>query len=465
VADDRTPLTIFEALTMTTYTTTPFARVRSASLVLGVVLAACPSDDPSAADSTSGDATGPDTDTDTTNTDATDTDATDTSGVDCGNDIIEEGEECDGVDLGGSACADVDPGFVGGTLACGATCTFDASGCTIDPGAAVVAINELTSEAVLAGDFMGPNDAIELHNAGGIAADVSGWQISDDAMFLPEKTYVFPAGTMIEPGAFVVLLSVDLLSGTGDFPFGISDSVEETITLVDADGVMVDAIATNGYEARVSYCRLPDASGPWFQCEQTFGAANQLAATACGNGMIEDVEECDGDDVGGVTCEALALGYTGGAIACTGACNLDADGCTTDSAIVLNEIDATNDNIEIFNGSAGAIDLSGWVLTDDNVEADYDATVDTAELVFGPGTTLAAGAYLVVGVGFGPGQHPFGLGLGGDSITLLDPAGGVTIIDQVTYGAAEATVSYCRQPNGPGGVWTADCAATMGGAN
>jgi hypothetical protein len=439
---------------------TTYSNPRFASLVLGVLLAACPSDDPSAADSSTGG-----TETDPTDTDPTDTEATETTSVDCGNDIVEDGEECDGADLGGAVCADVDPAFVSGTLVCGATCTFDASGCEIDPGAALVALNELTSEAVLAGDFAGPNDAIELHNAGGVAADLSGWQLSDDAMFLPEKTYVFPEGTAIEPGGFLVLVSIDPLTGAGDFPFGISDSEEETLTLADAGGAVVDAVTTNGYEARVSYCRSPDASGPWFQCEQTFGAANQLAATACGNDMIENDEECDGADVAGATCETLGLGYTGGAIACSGTCKLDADGCITDSEIVLNEVEATNDNIEIFNGSAAPIDLSGWVLTDDKVDADYDAAVDTAELVFAPGTMLDAGAYLVVAEGLGPGQHPFGLGLGGDTITLLDPAGGITVIDHVTYGDGEATISYCRQPNGPGGEWTADCAPTLGGPN
>lgn len=442
---------------------TTYSNPRSASLVfglvLGVLLAACPSDDPSAADSSSGG-----TETDPSDTDPTTTDPTDTTSVDCGNDLLEDGEECDGADLGGAVCADVDPGFVSGTLGCGATCTFDASGCVIDPGATLVALNELTSESVLGGAG-GSNDAIELHNGGGVAADLSGWQLSDEPMFLPEKTYVFPDGTMIEPGEFMVLLSYDLLTREGDFPFGISDSSEETITLVDADGVVVDAIATDGYKSRVSYCRVPDASGPWFQCQQTFGAANQLAATACGNGVIEDAEECDGDDVAGNTCEALGLGYSGGAIGCSGTCTLNADGCTTDSEIVLNEIDATDDNIEIFNGSGVAVDISGWVLTDDDVAAAYEAAVDTAELVFAPGTMLDAGEYLVVPVGLGPGQHPFGLGLGGDTITLLDPAGGITIIDHVTYADGDATISYCRQPNGPGGEWTAGCAPTLGGPN
>lgn len=45
----------------------------------------------------------------------------------CGNGVIDAGEECDGGALGGATCAS--EGFVGGTLACGATCTFDTSQC------------------------------------------------------------------------------------------------------------------------------------------------------------------------------------------------------------------------------------------------------------------------------------------------------------------------------------------------
>ena len=40
----------------------------------------------------------------------------------CGDGMAEVGEECDGVDLGGLSCPDVDPTFTGGTLACTAGC-------------------------------------------------------------------------------------------------------------------------------------------------------------------------------------------------------------------------------------------------------------------------------------------------------------------------------------------------------
>jgi Lamin Tail Domain len=432
------------------------------AISLGLGLGACPSDDPAGngTGDTSGNptGTGPTTETDS----GTDTD-TGPMG-DCGNDMVEQGEECDGAELDGKTCPDIDPGYIGGTLACGATCTFDASACMLSPDAALVTLNEITSESVMAGMTSGPNDAIEIYNGGAVAADISGWKLSDDATFPDLKTYVFPEGTTIDGGEFLVLLSIDMLAMTGELPFGVSDTNEETISLADASGAVVDEVLVDGYKARVSYCRLPDASGPWFQCEQTFGAVNQLATTACGNGTIEDLEECDSEDIAGATCEGLGLGYSGGTVVCSPKCNLDADGCTTNSDTVLNEINATSDDIEIFNGSNVEVDLSGWVLTDDKVEADYDVALDLAELVFPPGTTLAPGEYLVVAVGLGVGQHPFGLGLMSDTITLADPAG-PTIIDQVHYSNGDATTSYCRQPNGPGGAWMANCTPSMGVAN
>jgi hypothetical protein len=51
----------------------------------------------------------------------------------CGNDIIEPGESCDGIDLGGRTCAD-EGCTGGGTLACNASCTgFDRSACLSCP--------------------------------------------------------------------------------------------------------------------------------------------------------------------------------------------------------------------------------------------------------------------------------------------------------------------------------------------
>lgn len=45
----------------------------------------------------------------------------------CGNDIVEAGEDCDGVELDGETCAS--QGYSSGTLACASNCSFDTSSC------------------------------------------------------------------------------------------------------------------------------------------------------------------------------------------------------------------------------------------------------------------------------------------------------------------------------------------------
>lgn len=75
-----------------------------------------------------------DSPSDTTGPDSTATtagsDSTGPSGPVCGDGVAEPGEECDGDDLAGLTCPDVDPMTAGGTLLCTAGCTFDSSGCT-----------------------------------------------------------------------------------------------------------------------------------------------------------------------------------------------------------------------------------------------------------------------------------------------------------------------------------------------
>jgi hypothetical protein len=45
----------------------------------------------------------------------------------------------------------------------------------------------------------------------------------------------------------------------------------------------------------------------------------------CGNGVVDPGEQCDGDDLGGVSCEGL--GFAAGTVACAPGCRLDTSGC------------------------------------------------------------------------------------------------------------------------------------------
>lgn len=388
---------------------------------------------------------------------------TPTGGAACGDDSIAGDEVCDGSDLGGKQCSDLE-GFKGGTLACAADCAgFDASGCEVDPLAARVVLNEVTSKGAATGPYADLGDAIELYNAGGADADLTGWKLSDDPTFPLEKTYVFPPGSTLKAGAYLVLVEIDKATLEGELPFGISASSEETLTLTDANNVMADQLVVQGADAELSYCRLPDGTGAWQTCDQTLGGANVEATSTCGNAEIEPGEDCDAADVGRKTCADIDPGFTGGTLGCSGMCSFDASKCTTDSTVTINELESIDDKIELYNGGAMATDLSGWILTDALVGPTYDPATDLGKLVFLDATSLAAKGYLVIAKGDLPSQHPFGLGAAGDTVSLL--RADLSVASQVTYGDQAAVISYCRLPDGPAGDWTADCTPTFGMTN
>src|SRR5690606_21411790 len=56
----------------------------------------------------------------------------------CGNGVLDEGEACDGDDLGDATCADADASFVGGRLSCRVDCQFNTSACSSTCGNGVV---------------------------------------------------------------------------------------------------------------------------------------------------------------------------------------------------------------------------------------------------------------------------------------------------------------------------------------
>jgi hypothetical protein len=55
------------------------------------------------------------------------------------------------------------------------------------------------------------------------------------------------------------------------------------------------------------------------------GCDSPASAPACGNGKRETGEECDGEDVGAVTCRTL--GYAGGSLTCGADCRFDQSAC------------------------------------------------------------------------------------------------------------------------------------------
>lgn len=85
-------------------------------------------------------------------------------------------------------------------------------------------------------------------------------------------------------------------------------------------------------------CGDGECHGPVENCETCPEDCGECPV--CGNDEMEEGEECDGDDLGGLSCEDL--GFSGGELSCTEECLLDTSSCLDSSC--------GNDVCETFSG-------------------------------------------------------------------------------------------------------------------
>ena len=125
--------------------------------------------------------------------------------------------------------------------------------------------------------------------------------------------------------------------------------------------------------------------------------------------------------------------------------------------LVINEIMASNDStledpdepgefpdwIELYNGTAEAIDLGGMYLTDDPLELTH--------WQIAPGVAIGPGEHLVVLADDDGTQGPlhtnFQLSRNGETVVLVD-TDGRTVIDSIEFGVQTTDVSYGRITDG-----------------
>jgi hypothetical protein len=124
--------------------------------------------------------------------------------------------------------------------------------------------------------------------------------------------------------------------------------------------------------------------------------------------------------------------------------------------IVINEIMASNtktvsdqdgefdDWIELYNKSNQPVDISNWILTDNNTNLD--------KYRFPLGTVILPDSYLIVWAdedGKQSGYHAnFKLSATGEDLILLDSS--ALEVDRVIFGQQESDKGYARNPNGTG---------------
>lgn len=268
----------------------------------------------------------------------------------CGNGDIDEGESCDGTNLDGASCTDIE-GFVGGTLGCSNACEFDTSGCmpttcgngVVDPGeqcdgdefASWTCANAPDTD--FAGGVLACTDTCQLDTSGCGSEDCTN-EVDDD------------------DDGDVDCADADCLAaccGNGQIDPG---------EVCDGDLVGTNTCLSEGFEsgdiACTDICTL-DVS----QC------------VGCGNDVVDGSDECDGTDMGSSTCENEGF-PGGGTLACNNDCTYDTSGCSSSTCG-----DNTIDTGEDCDGTAAlpddCIDLAGFdggTLACNNSTCQYDTS-------------------------------------------------------------------------------------------
>lgn len=237
-----------------------------------------------------------------------------------------------------------------------------------------------------------PGDWIELVNTTVHDVDASGLILSDSD---PSHILTLPVGTLIAAGAYAAF---DTEAAYG---LGGADSA----ILYDTDGTtVIDSYSWLTHATATTYGRCPDPSGAFeTTAVSTKGAANDCVAPVGADIRVNEVESNGG---------------------------------------------TPGDWIELFNPGAVAVDLSDWVVRDND---------DTRFAAIPAGSSIAAGGFFVVE------EALLGFGLGANDEARLFLPGGTTLVDSASW-VAHATLTIGRCPDGTG-AFAATTSSTKGASN
>ena len=334
----------------------------------------------------------------------------------CGNALIEQGEVCDGVNVGLQTCST--QGFASGTLACNGTCTaFDTSACIPDPANCG---NDTIDypETCDGNDLNGQTCASVGNYTGGVLAcnaTCSGWNttgcINDNAVcgnHLAESSETCD-GTDLKNqdcttisggftgGTLACNATCDGWNTTGCNTDPVcGDDVAEGSEVCDGADLRSQDCTTisGGFTAGILACNAT--------CDDWDTSHCWARPVNCGNGVIDSGEVCDGTNLNQTGC--TDLGYSGGRLLCTGDCSAFVEaGCFNSAAVCgdgrvelgeacdgVNLQDLTCSDLGFTGGTLACrsdctFDLSGCTGNFcANVEWDTDSWCDVCHLYGGP---------------------------------------------------------------------------------
>ena len=277
-----------------------------------------------------------------------------------------------------------------------------------------VALSEImiSNKGSVPDNLGGYPDYIELHNGSTEKADISGYGLSDS--LLEGAKYVFPAGTVLEPGAYVVVWCGGEAEDDMHAPFKLSAG--EEAVLFDASGRPLDTAVLNSVDSGMVLRREGEV---WTQAKPCPGYPKTEEGMAEYEASLKETE-----DIGLYINEFMASNAT----------------------TICDSFGSYSDWIELYNSTDTDMDISGFGISDNLSQP--------MKYRFPDGTTIAAKGYLVVfcsgneGMQNGELHAPFGLRSYGEDVVIANRAG--RIIDSYSFKNQETDVSMARIPDGAG---------------
>ena len=277
-----------------------------------------------------------------------------------------------------------------------------------------VALSEImiSNKGSVPDNLGGYPDYIELHNGSTEKADISGYGLSDS--LLEGAKYVFPAGTVMEPDAYVVVWCGGEAEDGMHAPFKLSAG--EEAVLFDASGRPLDTAVLNSVDSGMVLRREGEV---WTQAKPCPGYPKTEAGMAEYEASLKETE-----DIGLYINEFMASNAT----------------------TICDSFGSYSDWIELYNSTDTDMDISGFGISDNLSQP--------MKYRFPDGTTIAAKGYLVVfcsgneGMQNGELHAPFGLRSYGEDVVIANRAG--RIIDSYSFKNQETDVSMARIPDGTG---------------
>ncbi len=277
-----------------------------------------------------------------------------------------------------------------------------------------VALSEImiSNKGSVPDNLGGYPDYIELHNGSTEKADISGYGLSDS--LLEGAKYVFPAGTVLEPDAYVVVWCGGEAEDGMHAPFKLSAG--EEAVLFDASGRPLDTAVLNSVDSGMVLRREGEV---WTQAKPCPGYPKTEAGMAEYEASLKETE-----DIGLYINEFMASNAT----------------------TICDSFGSYSDWIELYNSTDTDMDISGFGISDNLSQP--------MKYRFPDGTTIAAKGYLVVfcsgneGMQNGELHAPFGLRSYGEDVVIANRAG--RIIDSYSFKNQETDVSMARIPDGAG---------------